>query len=380
MPAETMVERLVGLQSQNPLDPYVALWSRLDGFRPDELGEGIVGRRLVRIALLRTTLHLATAGDALILWPLLRTVLERVWRSTTLPRQLVGADVEAILGAARVLLEAEPRTLRDLGRSLGERWPGRDPASLAGAVRYLLPIVQLPPRGVWGRTGRPTWTTLEAWLGRPLGPAASADEVVLRYLAAFGPASVADIRVWSGLSGLREVVERLRPRLVTFRDDAGRELFDLPEAPRPDPATPAPPRFLPEYDNLLLAHADRRRVIPERVVARLTGWVGTFLVDGFVRGQWRLDRTGSAATLVVEPFEPLTDHEAEALVAEAESLLAFAADAADDRRVTFGIAREPERGWRASVSVSASVRASDRGPARAGAPRLEGEAHSSRPL
>jgi hypothetical protein len=334
-----MVERLVTMQAQNPLDPYVALWSRLDGFQPDELSSLIAERRAVRIGLLRNTLHLATADDARRLWPLFRPIRERGWSSSPFTKQLPGIDMDAVLTASRDLLEAQPQTTSALGKRLHERWPGHDPVPLGYVARFLLPTVQLPPRGLWGRSGRPTWTTLEAWTGQPLSSDETPDAAVLRYLGAFGPATVADIRIWSWLPGLREVVERLRPRLVTFRDEIGRELFDLPDAPRPDADTPAPPRFLPEYDNLLLSHDDRSRVIPELAIGRLTGWVGSFLVDGHVRGQWRIDH-GKVATIIIEPFEALADQETDELASEAARLLEFMAPIADERRVEFGIARE----------------------------------------
>src|SRR5919107_705431 len=146
---------------------------------------------------------------------------------------------------------------------LWTRLEGFDPDELSRAIRHLVPLVQVPPRGVWGESGPAAHTTVEAWLERPLDRGSSLEEMVLRYLGAFGPASVMDVKTWSGLTRLGEALERLRSRLRTFSDEGGKELFDLPDAPRPDPATPAPVRLLGEYDNVLLGHADRRRMIPD---------------------------------------------------------------------------------------------------------------------
>ncbi len=342
LPALEMIERLVGLQAQNPGDPYLALWSRLDAFDPGELSSAIEGRHAVRMGLMRTTLHLATARDALAIWPVTRGVLERAWLSSPFRKDLVGVDLEALLAAASAYLRDEPRTIAALGIHLAGLWPERPRTSLAYAARFLLPIVQTPPRGLWGRTGQPRWQRLDTWLGvepvdeQRLEP----DELVLRYLAAFGPAGVKDIATWSWLTGVRAIVDRLRPRLVTFRDEAGRELFDLPDAPRPPEEAPSPPRFLPEYDNVALSHADRTRIFVPQAFGQLTGWVGTFTADGFISGQWRLDRAKAGATLVLQPFLPLQPKTRDELVAEGERLMAFMAPASTDRRVEFGIARE----------------------------------------
>ncbi|MGV9574805.1 winged helix DNA-binding domain-containing protein, partial [Streptomyces nigra] len=220
----------------------------------------------------------------------------------------------------RDLVEDEPRTMKQLREALSAEWPDADPQSLAVAARCRLPLVQITPRGQWGRSAQVSLTTIEHWLGRPAEPAASADDTVLRYLAAFGPASVKDLQTWAGLTRMRPVFERLRPRLATFRDENGVELFDLPDAPRPDPDTPAPPRLLPEFDNLLLSHADRTRVIPPANRGR-TWQANTFycplLVDGFLAGVWRI--IGDA--LVIEPFTDLSRAERTEVTEEAERVL-----------------------------------------------------------
>jgi hypothetical protein len=318
------LEHLVGMQAQAPNPPYAGLWTRLEGFRPEDLSAEIEQRRAVRIALQRGTIHLVTARDCLALRPVLQPVLD-----TVVEGQLDGIDVAELATAGRELVEERPRTFKELGALLGERWPDLQPAALSNGVRALVPLVQVPPRGLWGGSGQAAHTSAEAWLGRQLATVTAPDDMILRYLAAFGPAGVRDVQVWSGLTRLREAVERLRPRLLAFRDEAGAELFDLPDAPRPDPGTPAPARFVAEFDNLLLSHADRTRVIAEddrRSIRTPNGLIpGIVLVDGFAQGTWRIDRTRDAATLLVRPFRPLATRDATALTEEGARLLAFAA-------------------------------------------------------
>jgi hypothetical protein len=335
------IERLLGLQAQQPNDPYIGLWTRLDGFQPEALARLITGRRAVRTTLMRTTIHLVTARDCLALYPVMRPVHARTVYSTRADAlALKGMDIEDLLATGRALVEERPRTRAELGPLLAQRWPDRDATAIARAVNYLLPMVHVPPRGVWGSSGRTTLTTAEAWLGLSPGTDAAPDAAVLRYLAAFGPASTADIRTWSGLGRLAEVVERLKPKLARFRDEQGGELLDLPGAPRPDPDTPSPPRFLPEYDNVLLSHADRSRIVADHHRRQLFSSngrsFGSVLVDGFVSCVWRVTRERGSVTLTVTLLSRLSRADRSAVEEEGERLLEFVAPEVARRQVRFG--------------------------------------------
>src|SRR5690242_7785353 len=260
--AAATIESLVGMQAQAPNLPYIGLWSRLEGFRTDELSRLVQTKQAVRMSLMRNTIHLVTTRDALRLKPLFMPLGERGYmRGSPWGRGMTAADVAAIGEAGREIMGERPRTVAELAKLLAQRFPGRDALAMAYGVRYMVPLVFTPPRGVWGAGGPVALTTMEAWLGRPPGPAISPEKLVHRYLAAFGPASPADMRAWSGLA-MRAVFEQLRPRLKTFRDANGVELFDVPRGPRPAADSPAPVRLLPDFDNILLGHADRTRIMP----------------------------------------------------------------------------------------------------------------------
>ena len=332
-PALDVVELLVAMQAQEPIDPYVGLWTRIDGFDPSELSDAIEERKAVRMGLLRGTLHLVTARDALAQYPILADVMTRSWRSSPFAKQLVGVDLDAVLARARALLEERPMTPSELGVAMAPGWPDRDAPSLAYAARFMLPLVQVPPRGLWGRTSRPTNTTAEAWLGASMAPDPSIDDLLLRYLAAFGPASVADMRVWSWLTGLREVVERLRPVLRTFRDEGGRELFDVEDGVIADPDLDVPIRFLPQYDNAFLSHDDRSRILVGGVKVEDLVWKGGVLIDGYVGAAWRIRREKKAGTMTVTLYVPVTGEQRAEIEAEGERLFSFLAADADSREI-----------------------------------------------
>ncbi len=335
MTVEAALEHLVGMQSQVPSHPYVALWSRLEGFQTDHLSRMMIDRTAVRMLLMRGTIHLVTARDGLKLRPVVQELYERLFPSNAIwGPNLKGMDLDELLAAGRKQLEETPRTSKALASLLAEQWPDRDPASMSQAIRHYLPLVQVTPRGIWGKSHQATWTTVEKWLGESVDDNTAPDDTILRYLAAFGPATVADIQTWSRLQGLREPVERLRPQVRVYRNEKGQELFDVPGAPFPDPETPAPPRFLPVYDNVLLSHADRTRIIDEdyrKAIGSSNGlFDATYLIDGFVAGSWKIEQTKKerCATLVLTSFAPMSAEERTALEDEGARLLAFtAADA-----------------------------------------------------
>jgi hypothetical protein len=320
-PVVKTIEHLVALQAQEPRDPYVALWTRLHGFDAGALSRLLERRKVARMTLLRGTLHLATADDALAIRPVVQPAIEATfYGSSPLRRAIDAVDADELVSFVRARLEEEPRTRAQLVRVIADRWPEVD-ADAVGYAMYLIPTVQVTPRGLWGRTGPSAFTTLETWLGRMPGQARAPDDVLLRYLRAFGPATPADAQTWSGLRAMREVFERLRPQLRVFRDEAGRALFDVPRAPIADPDLPAPVRFLPEYDNVVLAHKDRSRIAGHGTsIWTEVGW-GLVLVDGFTAARWKIPR--GSHVMDVEPFRRLSVSERDAVEAEGQDLARF---------------------------------------------------------
>ena len=334
MPVAQALEHLVGLQAQAPMPPYQGLWSRLEAFDPHELGRMLTEREAVRLTLMRGTVHLVTARDALRLRPLLQPAVEQV-----LGRWLAQARVEAaaVAPAVRALLGAAPLTARELGRRLVEQGLGEDAEAVGHAARVHAALVQVPPRGVWGRGGQARYAPLESWVGDGAAAASSTlDELFVRYLGAFGPASVRDAQNWSGLTRLSTVAERLRPRLVAFRDEDGTELFDLPDAPRPGEDAPAPAvRLLGQFDNVLLGHADRRRIVPEGLPWEPMGvrarFTNSLLLHGMLGGGWWVQDE----TLTVRLFRAAPKRVRDAIAEEAEGMLAFMRPGAAARAVRF---------------------------------------------
>ena len=321
MPVHQGIEHLVGMQAQEPQAPYIGLWSRIAGFRPEDLSSLIAERKAVRMGIMRATIHLVSARDCMHLYPLMRPVLERSFRGSPFSKQVADVELDELLATGRDLLAAQPRTRAELSALLAERWPGIDPASLAYAITFLTPLVQVPPRGLWRQSAQPRLTTAQAWLGGELEEHPSLADAILRYLAAFGPATVKDIQAWCGLTRLAAVVDEIGDHLRVFADEHDNRLLDVLDGALPDPKTPAPPRFLPPFDNAILSHSDRGRIIgtEDRDTVYRDRLMRTFLVDGFVAGTWHLDES----TIHLRPFAPLTDADRSGLTDEARRLLEF---------------------------------------------------------
>jgi hypothetical protein len=329
LPVVDAVGHLCGLQAQEPQEPFTGLWSRLRAFDPAALSGLLVERRVVRTHLMRRTVHLVTAQDALA-WrsrhqAMLRQRVLGVYR-----RELGGLDLDELAVAGeQMMADGTPRSMGEIGRVLADRWPAPGARPLGEVVvAALVPMVQLPPRGLWRSTGGVRNALMSSWLGRPVDPPApdGADPVgetlVRRYLAAFGPAATADLRAWCGVAGLPRAVAAVRDELVCFRDVRGRELLDLPDAPRPDPDTPAPVRFLPAFDNAILGYNDRSRIVDDAHRGLSVAGERAVLVDGRVAATWTVD----AGTVVVTPLHRFSRAERTAVAEEGRGLAAFLSD------------------------------------------------------
>ena len=327
------IQHLVGLQAQEPRDPYIGLWSRLADFRVGDLEALLADRHVVRLVVQRGTVHAVAADDCFLLRRLAQPILTQQLRThSEYGPPLRDADLDLVTETAQAVLSARPMNTTQLRDALAERLPQYDAAALAFACRNLLPFVQVPPRGMWSRSGAVVGTTADAWLGRTDDRSGTVDDVMLRFLGAFGPATVRDAATWSRYTGLREVFDRLAPRLRQLVDDDGAEYYDLPDAPRPEADVDAPVRLLPQYDNALLAYADRRRLVEDDmsdIWMGQSGFLGSVLVDGILRGMWRFDRpfrevvAGKPAVLTVTTT-PLRRRAAAAVLEEAANLAAFA--------------------------------------------------------
>ncbi|UBU08304.1 winged helix DNA-binding domain-containing protein [Nonomuraea gerenzanensis] len=338
LPVLDAVAHLCGLQAQEPQEPFTGLWSRLRAFDPMELSALLTGREVVRTHLMRRTVHLLAAGDVLA-WRARHDLMLRQRVLGTYRRELAGVDLGELAAAGRaVMSDGVPRSMSELARAVAGRWPEPGPRALGEMlVAALIPMAQLPPRGLWRARAGVRNLPLSSWLGREIAPLPAdgsdpaGQALVRRYLAAFGPAAAADLRAWCGLAGLPAAVAAIRDELVSFRDERGRVLLDLPGAPRPDPDTPAPVRFLPAFDNAILGYHDRARIIDDAHRGLSVAGARVVLVDGRVAATWTVE--DGAVTVV--PLRPLSRTDREAVSEEGRALASFLSDGEGDRvRIT----------------------------------------------
>jgi hypothetical protein len=336
-PIVGIVERLAGMQAQEPWLPFVGLWSRLTSLDRAAVIEAVTDRALVRATAQRGTLHLLSADDYRRFRPTLQPALSRGFRSVAAKRA-ANIPVDAVAAATRAILAAGPLTFTQIRRALADRYPDIDHRVLGYCARMHVALIEVPGgSGAWGWPADPPFALADTWLGVAAEQPPDRRVLVRRYLAAYGPASARDVQVWSGLTGLGSVVDELREELVVFRGPDGSQLVDVPDAPRPGGAAAAPVRLLPGWDTTLLAHHDRQRIVP--AAARpLVFTAGlrvqpTFLVDGFVAGTWRITRTSREATLTLTAHSALAAADHDALLAEADALLVFTDPSAASRRV-----------------------------------------------
>ena len=317
---------LLGLQGQQSHDPYIGLWTRLAPFAHPDLTALIVDRTLARGTTMRSTLHLHTADDIIGIREFVQPVIERTWQGAFGKRRFGPNDKEAVRTAGIRLLDKSPMTSGELGKALQEQFPEGEPLAKAMLVQTMEVLIQIPPTRIWGSGHAPISTRVQNWLPRPHRRPIPRETLVRRYLAAYGPASVMDMQAWCGMTKLGEVFQALRPELLTFEGEDGRELFDLPDAPRPDPEVPAPQRFLPLYDNVYLGFDNRRRMLEENDLKRvnmLGEYKPAVLVDGIISAGWSITDKKGAAVLDIEPYHTLRKSDLEPLQAEGLAFLKF---------------------------------------------------------
>lgn len=323
VPAVEAVSRLAGMQGQEPKHPYVGLWTRLQEFTDDQLTKAVTGRQVVRATLFRGTLHLVTAEDYLHFRTTISPVLEAGLK--LLGDRAEGLEPAKVVTAAKKLLKKEPLTFTEVRDALQQQFPDVNDRALGFCTRMLIPLVMYPADTRWAWSANSRFTPAEDWLSAKVQPDALPAELVVRYLEAFGPATPADFQTWSGLPKAKPLFDQLD--LEVFTDPQGKTLYDVPGGPRPEPDTPAPVRFLPEFDNLLLAHAKRERIIADEhrpaVFTKNLRVKSTYLVDGLVAGLWTAEKKRGVATLTLAPLTRTLKRTAAELEREGTALLRF---------------------------------------------------------
>ena len=320
MPLVPTLERIGGLQTQYAPSGYIGLWSRMRNFRREALTTALEQRRVIQGTLLRSTIHMVSARDYWLCLAAIKESRKAWWRRTR--KELAHVDIERVAASVREQLRNQPRRATDLKAMLAASdWP----PAIWGGVSEWLDMVRVPPSGTWEQRRADLYASADSWV-RPAThtEAAGLEHLVRRYLGAFGPASIRDVAGWAGIppTKFRAVMEQIPLR--HFRDENSKELFDLPRAPRPDPTTPAPVRFLPTWDATLLVHARRTQILPEHYRplvfnTKTPHSVPTFLVDGAVAGTWRFER----GRVEIKPFAALPAAARADVDEEAKSLADF---------------------------------------------------------
>ncbi|MFE3192044.1 winged helix DNA-binding domain-containing protein [Nocardia sp. NPDC059240] len=322
-----LCDHLIGLQAQDMLPPFVALWSRTVDFDPEVVSKALDDRSLVRITLMRGTIHLVTPPDALRIAPHIQPELEKIpFRKGFNFGALVGLDPEEVRAHGESVLGDEPTPAATLREHAAALYPDRDPGAIVQAWLYQLPVLQTPPRGRWGDSSRPVWSRVHPWLGAHPDPNYPLPELLLRYLRAFGPATTMDMQTWSKLTGMKKAVEQLGDRVRTYTDERGRTLYDAADATLADPDQAAPVRLLGWYDNAILSHQDRSRIVPDGNAPPLRAFanqVSPVLVDGYLTGVYKVFTKGDTARLRIAPHTAWSAADRAAVEAEAAALLDF---------------------------------------------------------
>ncbi|WP_225826501.1 winged helix DNA-binding domain-containing protein [Streptomyces naphthomycinicus] len=320
------VERLLALQAQQPSAPFLGLWNRLAGFTADDLRTALDRREVVRATYVRATVHLLSARDYLAFRALVEPSLAAAAAAATKRIPGPDADPERLVSVARGVLGAGPLDFGAIRERMQVEFPEVNDRALGYCVRMNLPLVMVPTADRWAFPASSQVAMAESWLGTEPAANSSAEDFVRRYLAAYGPAGPADLREFGWLK-TADVFQRLAPELREFTTEDGQVVYDLADAPRPDPDTPAPARLLPEFDSLVLAHKDRSRIVPTeyrpRLITKNLRVPASFLWDGFVAGTWSTTRRRTAVTLTLTPFERLPAQAVRELSAEADRVLRF---------------------------------------------------------
>lgn len=328
---------LGGLQAQQSNDPYIALWSRLRGFRHEDLTKLITDRLLNRATSMRGTLHLHTTDDLIGLRGLVSPFLQQMWRSNFQTR-FGGHDPKKVIAAGRKLLDKGPMSAGELNKALLTKFPGGEAIALSVLLQVHEILVQIPPTRIWRNNAAPILTRIENWVEPPYERPMTLRELTRRYIRAFGPVTAADMATWSRLTKIGAEFEAIRDELVVFEDVDGRTLYDFPDAPRPGGDTPAPVRFLPLYDNVYLGYDNRRRMLSEET-AHLINMFQNFkpavLIDGTCNAGWTISAKKGAAVLEIEPYRRLLKREVKELEAEGLAFLRFMHEDAESYDVRF---------------------------------------------